>query len=294
MSLDDNRLSEFLELLEWHTPQEGPNYTIMKEDVAMYRASEPHDDIPEVYEPAIWIMGQGKKVCYLDGREFDFSTGNYLAVFLPMPLKSVILEASPDKPLLSLGIRVDLRRVASILLKMDQSEGAINRPEADDLTGMFAAPLHDDLLDPVIKLLRALQSPAESAVLGDPLLEEIHYRVLRDDHAGSLRFHLQQREQIQQISRAVDYIHKNLDQVISVEELAELVNMSTSHFHRSFKEVMHLAPVQYAKLMKLHKAQTLIKEGKRANEAGYMVGYNSPAQFSREYKRQFGYAPSAT
>jgi AraC-like DNA-binding protein len=85
-----------------------------------------------------------------------------------------------------------------------------------------------------------------------------------------------------------------MDQTISVEALAEMVNMSATTFHRHFKEVMHLAPLQYAKSIKLHRAQALILKGKRANEAGYMVGYNSPAQFSREYKRQFGYAPSAT
>ena len=70
--------------------------------------------------------------------------------------------------------------------------------------------------------------------------------------------------------------------------------MSSSGFHRSFKDVIHVSPLQYAKSVKLHRAQVLIQEGKKANEAGYMVGYNSPAQFSREYKRHFGFSPSAT
>ena len=70
--------------------------------------------------------------------------------------------------------------------------------------------------------------------------------------------------------------------------------MSTSGFRKSFREVMHMPPLQYAKSIKLNQAQILIREGKNASEAGYLVGYNSPAQFSREYKRQFGYSPSAT
>jgi AraC-like DNA-binding protein len=239
-------------------------------------------------------MGQGRKVCYLGGRQYDYSVGNYLAVFLPMPLEAVILEASPERPLLMVGIRIDLHKIASMLLKMDQLESPIARPEGADPTGIFSAPLHDDLLDPVIRLLRALDSPTDTAILGESILDEIHYRVLCDDHAGSLRYLLQQREQIQQISKAVEYIHQNMDRVISVEELAARANMSTSGFHRSFKEVMRLSPLQYAKSMKLHRAQALIREGRRANEAGYLVGYNSPAQFSREYKRLFGYSPSAT
>jgi AraC-like DNA-binding protein len=105
---------------------------------------------------------------------------------------------------------------------------------------------------------------------------------------------LQHRGQVQQISKAVDHIHRHLDQVVSVDELAGMVNMSTSGFRKSFREVMHMPPLQYAKSIKLDRAQILIQEGKNATEAGYMVGYNSPAQFSREYKRHFGYSPSAT
>ena len=85
-----------------------------------------------------------------------------------------------------------------------------------------------------------------------------------------------------------------MSEVVSVDELAGIVNMSTSGFRKTFREVMHMPPLQYAKSIKLNRAQTLIREGKNANEAGYMVGYNSPAQFSREYKRHFGFAPSAT
>jgi AraC-like DNA-binding protein len=92
----------------------------------------------------------------------------------------------------------------------------------------------------------------------------------------------------------VEYIHQNLDKPVSVEQLADMVHMSRTSFYENFKEVMHLSPLQYAKSVKLDKAQSLIKEGRKANEAGYLVGYNSPAQFSREYKRHFGYAPSAT
>ena len=109
-----------------------------------------------------------------------------------------------------------------------------------------------------------------------------------------LKYHLQQRGQIHEISKAVEYVHQNLDKSMSIDDLANIVNMSSSGFHKKFKEVMHLSPLQYAKSIKLNKAQTYIVEGKSVSEAGFMVGYNSPAQFSREYKRFFGMAPSAT
>ena len=92
----------------------------------------------------------------------------------------------------------------------------------------------------------------------------------------------------------MDHIHHHLDQVISVDDLAGIINMSTSGFRKTFREVIHMLPLQCAKSIKLNRAQTLIGEGKNASEAGYIVVYSSPAQFSREYKRHFGFAPSAT
>ena len=125
-------------------------------------------------------------------------------------------------------------------------------------------------------------------------IDEIYFRLLSDARGGELRHLLQQRGEIQRISRAVNQIHQNLDQPVSVEGLADMVHMGQTSFYENFKKVMHMSPLKYAKAVKLDRAQRLIREGKKANEAAYLVGYNSPAQFSREYKRHFGFAPSAT
>ena len=122
----------------------------------------------------------------------------------------------------------------------------------------------------------------------------LFHPVLIEEQGGALKYLLQQNGQIQQIAKAVEYVHQNLDKPVSVDYMAEIVNMSNSGFHKKFKEVMHLSPLQYVKSIKLNRAQAYILEGKSVSEAGYMVGYNSPAQFSREYKRHFGVVPSAT
>ena len=132
------------------------------------------------------------------------------------------------------------------------------------------------------------------SLMHERLLSMLMYYRYQLFYVGKLTYLLQQRGQIQRVARAVEYIHQNLDEAVSVEKLADLVNMSSSGFHRSFKDVMHSSPLQYAKSIKLFKAQSYLREGKNANEAGYLVGYNSPAQFSREYKRHFGFVPSAT
>lgn len=150
------------------------------------------------------------------------------------------------------------------------------------------------LLPPFIRLFESFSDPIEAAFWGESIVDEIHFRLLSIERVGELRYLLQQRGEIQRISKAVEYFHHNLDKPVSEEGLVEMVHMGQTSFYENFRNVMHVSPMQYAKSVKLHKAQTLIKEGKKVNEAGYLVGYNSPTQFSREYKRHFGFAPSVT
>ncbi len=287
------KMDEFIALLERHTPNEGLNETSIPE-LATYKESEPLGRHTVIYEPGIAIIGQGTKACFLDGKKYDYSAGNYLSLFLPLPVEAEAVAATPDKPLLMAGIRIDLIRIGNMLLKMDRAGGLPPATGSPETSAIFAKPLRNNLLEPIIKLLRMLDDPLERAVLADVILDEIYFRLILDDHSGSLQKLLQHRGQVQQISKAVNHIHNSLDEIVSVDELASMVNMSSSGFRKTFREVMHMPPLQYAKAIKLDRAQTLIREGKNASEAGYLVGYNSPAQFSREYKRHFGYSPSAT
>ena len=293
MNYSEEKMATFVALLEKHATQEGFNLTKIP-DMITYRESNRPDRCALVYDPAVMILGQGKKHCYVDGQTYDYSVGKYLSLYLPMPIEAEVIEASPEKPLLMAGIKIDLVRIANILIKMDQVGQQPTKAEPLVPSAIFSKPMSDELLDAVIRLLRTLDNPLERAVLGDSILDELYFRLICDDKSGSLQRLLQHRGQVQQISKAVDHIHQNMGEVVSVDELASLSNMSASGFRKSFREVMHMPPLQYAKSIKLNRAQILMREGKNASEAGYLVGYNSPAQFSREYKRQFGYSPSAT
>jgi len=189
---------------------------------------------------------------------------------------------------------MDLGRMADMLLRIDWVDGAAPKPVTTDPSGVLSVPLNDDLLDPMIRTLESLANPRDAAVLGESIVDEIYYRVLCSERAPELRSLLQQRGQNRRIAKAVGYIHENLDKPVSVGQLADMVYMSRTSFYENSRAVMHLSPLQYAKSVKLFRTQTLIEEGKSVSEAGYLVGYNSPAQFSREYKRHFGFVPSAT
>lgn len=293
MSYQSDRFEKFVSLVKGHARQEGPNYASL-EGVGTYKASSAQDRTPVLDQPAIWIIGQGKKLCYAGDQTYEYSSGNVVVIFYPLAVETEISEASPEAPFLVAGVTIDMGRMADVLLNLDRIEGAAAKPISTDPSSIFSLPLSDDLLDPFIRLFELLANPRDAAMLGDAIIDEIYYRLLSGERGGELRFLLEQRGEIQRISRAVDHIHANLDKPVSVDELADMVHMSRTSFYENFRGVMHASPLQYAKSVKLHKAQSLIQEGKNASEAGYMVGYNSPAQFSREYKRHFGYPPSAT
>jgi len=293
MTYQIGKFENFVRLLEQHTPQEGVNYSSL-EGFGAYKASTIRARSPVLDVPAIWVIGQGKKLCHVGDQTYDYTAGNVVVMFYPLAVETEIAEASPEKPFLVAGVVIDLARMADVLLRLDRIDGAAAKPISADPSSIFSIPLSDSLLDPFIRLFELLANPRDAAMLGDPVLDEIYYRLLSGERGGELRFLLEQRGEIQRISRAVEHIHSNLDKPVSVEELAGMVHMSRTSFYENFRGVMHVSPLQYAKSVKLHKAQVLIQEGKNASEAGYMVGYNSPAQFSREYKRHFGYPPSAT
>jgi AraC-like DNA-binding protein len=288
-----DRQEELVALLRRHASQEGMRKTRL-DNLYVYKASEPLVRSPAVYEPLIVIAGQGRKRCYVGDKRYEYRGGNYLVLFLPMPVEVELLHATPEEPFLAAYIAVDLVRLADISLKMDRlsSRAAISAPV--DPSGIYTAPLNDQLADTVIRLLRLLDDPLDASMLGASIVDEIYYRILRDERGADIQRLLEQRGQIQRISRAVEHIHQNLSEPVAVDRLAQMVGLSSSGFYKSFKQVMHVSPLQYAKSVKLFRAQALIREGKNASEAGYMVGYNSPAQFSREYKRHFGFSPSAT
>jgi AraC-like DNA-binding protein len=293
MTYPQDKFEKFLTLVDKHAPQEGINFSAI-ESVGTFKASKGKGRQPMVDPPAIWVVAQGKKLCYVGNRKFEYTAGKAVVMFYPMAVEYDIVDASPENPYLVAGVVIDLGQMADVLLRIDRIEGAAVKPVSADPSGVFSIPLRDNLLDPFIRLFTALSDPKEAAFLSESIIDEIYFRLLSDERGGELRYLLQQRGEIQRISKAVDYIHQNLDQPVSVEGLANMVHMGQTSFYENFKKVMHMSPLKYAKSVKLDQAQTLIREGKKANEAGYLVGYNSPAQFSREYKRHFGFAPSAT
>lgn len=293
MTYQHHRLEKLAALVEQHAPQEGVNLTPI-EGVGTYKALTTQKKTPVIDIPAIMVVASGRKISYLGEREFDYRAGNVLVGFYPVPAEMEIVEATPETPFLLAGVALDLGRMADLLLRIDRVDVDAAQRVSVDPSANFAIRLSDAVLEPFIRLFELLSNPKDAAILGEAVINEIYYRLLSGERGDELRTLLQQKGKIQRISKAVEYIHANLDQPVAVGKLANIVHMSETAFYANFKQVMQVSPLQYAKKMKLLEAQRLIKEGKRANEASYLVGYNNQAQFSREYKRHFGFNPSET
>jgi transcriptional regulator GlxA family with amidase domain len=163
---------------------------------------------------------------------------------------------------------------------------------AAGLPGLGQAPATADILDPALRLLRLLDSPKEIPALAELHEREIIFRILMGPLGSRLWQRVREDSVADRISKAIAWLQSNFSKPLLVPRLAQKVGMSESAFYESFKTVTALTPLQYRKRLQLQAArQLMVVAGANAGTAGYEVGYQSPAQFSRDYRRLFGRSP---
>lgn len=275
-----------VELLYSLAPGEGYTQSLL-EDVRFMRSNRPLRVTPVLYEPSIVIVCQGRKRGYLGSEVYVYDAMHYLVLSVPLPFISET-EASPDDPLLAVSIRLNMATVAELVSMVAHGEPrSSNSPQC-----MFSTPLKITLANATVRLLEALRTPEEAQVLAPSIVREICYRVLVDEQGGAVRTALAQQGQFGRIAKALNRIHADFAEPLEVSRLANEVGMSTSVFHVHFKAVTQSSPLQYIKSTRLHHARMMmIRDGLPAAAAAMRVGYESPSQFSREFKRFFGRPP---
>jgi AraC-like DNA-binding protein len=261
------------------TPLPGVQYLL---------ATRHYPRAPVLYEPSIVILATGRKRAYLGDMVHVLDPGNSWVVSVPLPFDCET-EASPEAPLLGLSVRVDTALLGELLLDMDEED----RPLAPAAPGMYATPLTTAMTEAAARLVAAQASPMDSRILGPGIVREIVYRTLGGSQGATLRALAARNGHLRPISRALRRIHSEYQTNLDVEALAREAFMSVSTFHHAFRAVTATSPLRYIKTVRLHKARRYLSEaGATAGEAASQVGYASPSQFSREYKRLFGLSPS--
>ncbi|MCB1743761.1 MAG: AraC family transcriptional regulator [Gammaproteobacteria bacterium] len=252
---------------------------------------------PLLYEAGIVIIGQGRKVGYLGDRRFVYDKDTCLVLGVPVPFECET-HATSLEPMLGVRLDIDLSVLNRLVSQLDgRLDGQIGTDGADELpvqAGVAPVRMQGPLLAAAIRLIQSLADPLDRQVIGVAAVEEILYRVLRGEQGHVLNALTLRYTPYASIAQALNRMHTNYQSTLSVEELARESAMGVSSFHRAFKAVTGDSPVQYLKKIRLLKAKgLLVLERRRVEEAAYAVGYASPSQFSREFKRYFSVPPSA-
>ncbi|MGI9175140.1 MAG: AraC family transcriptional regulator [Rhodothermales bacterium] len=283
--MQSNR-EELAERIARAVPEDGRVSPL--EGLTLNRCSSPAGPLHAVAHPCLCIIAQGSKEVHLGERRHRYDPYHYLLVTADLPLVGHVVDASTERPYLSLRLDLNSTVVSSVMVEAGRSAPR----GGGDVRALDVSPLSASLLDAAVRLVRLLDAPEEAPVLKPMITREIVYRLLQGEQSDRLGHITVLNGQRHRIARAVRRLRDNFDQTLRVEDLAEELGMSESSFYSHFKAVTDMTPLQFQKQLQLQEARRLmLSHDLDAATAGYRVGYNDASHFNREYKRLFGQPP---
>jgi AraC-like DNA-binding protein len=282
MSLDELR-----DLLERHV---RPDLTTAIDAVRICKADHTVSSESSMSGTMLAVIAQGSKRLALGDRVFDYGAGQYLVASVDLPVVGHFVDAVPGRPTLGFGMTLEPAVIAELL---QAGPGDLPRSTGAARPGIAVSDAPDELLDAIVRLMRLLDRPRDRKALVPLVKREILWRLMTGEQGDAVRQLGLADSSLSHIARAAQWIRENYTQPFRVEEVAQLSGMSVSAFHRNFQAVTAMSPIQFQKQIRLQEARLLLAN--RPNDitgVGYRVGYDSPSQFSREYRRQFGAPPS--
>jgi len=254
----------------------------------LYRHSFPLEQVYSVVEPSLCVVAQGSKEFLLSGSRYRYDPFHYLLVTVDLPYVGQVLEASKERPFLSLRLDLAPTLVGEVMVEA----GHTSPRDPAEVRAIAVSPVDGHLLDAMVRVARLLDAPDEARVLLPLLTREMIYRLLRGEQGARLRHLAILGGYSPSIARAIERLRQDFDQPLRVEQLARELGMSVSVFHHHFKAVTALSPLQFQKRLRLLEAQRLmLGEDLDAASAAYRVGYHDASHFNREYKSLFGVPP---
>ncbi len=280
----NNLLKE--KLLRW-MPGTG-DYPTAIEGLAIHRRDEANQPENCFYKPLVAVIVQGFKRSVIGSKEYRYGENHCLITGVDMPSVNYVTVASPEQPFLAVSLNLDKYLITQLAAEIPPSSRLGN----GSYKGMAVAEVDPDVLDAFLRLVELHEKPEQIPVLAPMIIREIHYRLLIGPQGEHLRMVNTLGTQSNQIAKTITWLRDNYKEQLQVDELARKVNMATSTFHRHFREVTTLSPLQFQKRLRLYEAQRLmLVENEDAAIVALAVGYESPTQFNREYKRLFGEPP---
>ncbi len=283
----ESKYTAIRDIILRHIPDIG-NYPTSIRGVRIVRRDNPTEFMRCFYNPSCILVLQGLKHMLYGEENIVYTKGQYVVSCTDIPVSSRVAEASFEEPFVVLILELDSNIISNLILET-------KLPKTEDISekALAIANTDDDLLDAFYRLAQLLdKTEAEQQILSPIIIKEIYYRLLTGPLGGQLRLINTKGTRSNQIAQAISLIKENYSEKLNMDEIAQSVNMAPSSFYRNFKKVTQVSPLQYQKQLKLYEAQRLMLTGNYdAATAGYEVGYESPTQFSREYKKMFGNPP---
>lgn len=237
------------------------------------------------YVLSVALILQGTKHLLVGGRSYRYGTGSMIVTSVDMPTSYELVDVRPSHPFVSLSFRLNPALIAELVSEQPASESAVRDVFHIERPGR-------DLLEDFERLLRLLRTPEQIKLRAPMVIRDIHCLALASDSGRCLRALYAPGALGQRIRKVIRWLRENFRETVTIEKMAEVANMAPTTLHRHFKEFTSLSPVQYQKRLRLYEAQQFLLRGEGdVNSAAYAVGYKSPQQFSRDYRRFFGVSP---
>lgn len=265
-------------------------FTTQIPDLEIIRSDCLTQELWTLHKPAVCIVLQGKKRVILGQQIFDYDQSKYLSVSFELPLTGQVIEASKQKPYLCIKLNIDSSALAELVMTTTDGKKVGNTV----LPGLQIEQATHEILDPIMRLTSLLNQPEDIEVLAPLIKREIFYRLL----SGPVGHHLIAQTlgvgKSKQIAKAIAWIKENANKPFSAEVVAREAHLSSSALYKHFKLITLMSPLQFQKHLRLQEARRLMAfEGLDAATVSNMVGYESPSQFNREYRRTYGAPPKS-
>ena len=238
---------------------------------------------------SLCIVAQGAKTVIVGDEVYEYDSSQMIAFSVALPVAAQVTQASPAHPYLSLRLELDPRKIAELVLKVYPR----GLPPVQERSAVYLTPVEESFVDAAIRLMECMANPLDVELVAPLIVDEILIRLLRSPIGVRVAQMGLAESSVYRVEKAIHWLRENYSQPIKIEELAEMVHMSVSSFHEHFKAVTSMSPLQYQKVLRLQEARRLMLSTLMdAGAASQQVGYLSASQFSREYSRFFGSAPT--
>jgi len=283
-----NSYQEMASIIARFAPADGMHKTPIG-NLFVSRRSAPSQSTHVTQSPIFVLVVQGAKSLVVGSDVFSYGVGDYLVVSLDVPVIARVTKASAEEPNLSFGFKINPAPLSRVLSRANITMPSLAADEVRSIAVERASP---PLLDASLRLLRLLDTPGDIPGLWPLIEQEILYHLLVGPFGPRLLRMGTADSSSNRIAKAVGWLRQHFAEPLSVEKLGEQTGMSRSSLHQHFRAITGMSPLQYQKQLRLQEARRLmVIEGLTIGHASYRVGYESPSQFSREYRRLFGNPP---